>query len=234
MKINLLIVTGVFAFLLSCNKNSNTGQGESGKITAVVQNGDTLSYVYDNQGRLINRAAPEGNAAYTYTSSLVTEKIDALTGPVTLIYELNQQGLVSKCYNLAATQFFTSYQYNADGVLITETYNGPGNSVTETSYHYGTAGDLDSAIVRQFNSIIQRKIFEFDTNQPNVIAAEKFGISIFGKDSPHLIKKQMDISPGGSTVTNSYAYEFDNTGRVTKIIKRQPGTSQEEITNYNY
>lgn len=234
MNKKLLTVIGMFALLLSCQKNGKPDQDETGKITSVTQNGNTLDYEYDNEGRLVSRTAPEGNTTYTYTPLMVTEKINAATGPITLIYELNAQGLVSKCYDLNSPQLFTSYQYNAAGVLVTETYDEAGNGIVETSYHYGAAGDLDSAIVRRFNNIIQKKIFEFDTSQPNVIAAEKFGIPIFGKDSPHLIKKQTEINTGGTTVTNTYTYEFDNIGRVTKIIQRQPGTSQEEITNYSY
>lgn len=234
MNNKLWIVIGMLVVLISCQKNSKPDLDATRKITSVTQDGNVLDYVYDNQGRLISRTAPEGNTTYSYTTSMVTEKIDAPTGLATLIYELNAQGLVSKCYNLNSPQLFTSYQYNAAGALVTEIYNGSGNSIAETSYHYGAAGDLDSAIVRQSNNIVQVKIFEFDTSQLNVIAAERFGISIFGKDSPHLIKKQTEINTGGSIVINTYSYEFDNTGRVTRIIQRQPGTTGEQITNYSY
>lgn len=229
-----LAFAGIVMLLISCQKDSSDNANETGKITALIQNGNTLSYVYDNDGRLISRTAPEGNATYTYTPTMVTERIFTLTGPVTLVYELNAQNLVSKSYNLDSAQFFTTYQYNAAGMPVIEKYQRAGNGTIETTYYYAPSGNPDSAIIKKFNTVIQKNIFEFDPNLPNTFLAEKFGIYIFGKDAANLITKQTEITIGGNTVINTYAYEFDNTGRVTKIIRRQPGTSLEETTNYHY
>lgn len=234
MKKNQLIITVVLVLSLSCQKNNNNGGDENGKINSVMQNGISLSYVYDDQGRLVSRTAPEGDASYTYTATRIIEKIEAAAGPVTLIYELNAQGLVSKSYNQDSAQFFRSYQYDGSGKLVAETYNAAGNGAIETTYHYSGTGNPDSAVSRQLNTVVQKRIFEFDTNLPNVIAADKFGISIFGKDAEHLVTKQTEINTGGVTIVQSYAYEFDNKGRVTRIIQRQQGTTQEQITDYNY
>jgi YD repeat-containing protein len=232
--IKKIAFAAIVVLLMSCQKDSSGDTNETGKITAITQNGNTLSYTYDNDGRLISRTAPEGNATYTYTPGMVTEKIITPTGLVTLIYELNAQGLVSKSYNLDSSQFFTTYQYNAAGMPVIEKYQGAGNSTIETTYYYAPSGNPDSAISKKFNNIIQKNIFEFDPILPNTLLAEKFGIYIFGKDATNLITKQTEITTGGNTIINTYAYEFDNTGRATKIIRRQPGTSLEETTNYNY
>jgi YD repeat-containing protein len=232
--IKILAFVGISMLLISCQKDSNDDADEAGKITAIIQNGNTHSYVYDNNGRLISRTAPEGNATYTYAPTMVTERIFTQTGPVTLVYELNAQNLVSKSYNLDSAQFFTTYQYNAAGMPIIEKYQGAGNAAIETTYYYAPSGNPDSAITKKLNTVIQKKVFEFDTNLPNTLLAEKFGINIFGKDAANLITKQTEITTGGNTVAITYTYEFDNTGRVTKIIQRQPGTSLEETTNYHY
>lgn len=228
-----IIVFIFLTLLLSCQKN-NADKNETGKIAEVTQGGNILSYAYDAQGRLISRTAPEGNAIYTYTPSMVTEKIDAAGGLVTLVYELNSQGLVNKSYNQDSAQFFTTYEYDGNGMLMKETYSAQGNGVIETIYYYSAAGNPDSAVSKKFNNVIQKKIFEFDSGLTNVIAADKFGISIFGKDANYLIGKQTEITPAGGTIINTYAYEFDNAGRVTRIIQRQAGTTQEQITDYHY
>ncbi len=229
-----IAVAGIVLLLISCQKDSTDDNTTTDKINAITQNGNTLSYVYNNEGRLISRMAPEGNATYTYTPTIITEKIATPTGLVTLVYELNAQELVSKSYNLDSAQFFTTYQYSPTGLLTTETYNGAGNGAIITTYYYAPSGNPDSAITTKFGIVQERKIFEFEQALPNVISADKFGMSIFGKDATTLIKKQTEITTGGSIVIHTYTYEFDNNGRVAKIIRRQPGTSLEEITSYSY
>lgn len=151
---------------------------------------DTLSYSYDQQGRVISIQHINGQETYVFNGNSYI--YTPLSG-VSVTGTLNSQGLVTSISN-----GFT-YSYDQNGYLVS--WLGP-----DFSYYYtiGNGNILEDSEVNNGNSSIQ-----YYTHS-SIIDYRDFGRSFEGKQN-HNLTLSDSVSVGQKS---TISYTFDSKGRV--------------------
>lgn len=237
---SLLAFTVVFIF--SCKKNDVTPPPSPTmyKVKTLNYNPGTQNeliqnYTYDNQGRLtlITRSNGE-KVEYTYETNKVNSKFTAVNGTITTtINELGANGYVTKAIH---PPFTSIYEINNDGFIQRITQSGGGSTYEQRFYYHGN-NILDS-IRTIFNgawaTTVAYSNFSIDRLFPN---AANTGLAFAGQMIKHPFGKNVvrsQLANGNITTSISYRFnEFDDKGRLVKIISESPG-SNPFVETYTY
>ena len=232
--------------------------GGADKLTAITDaNGNVTSYLYDQLGRSVKEADPQGNnIAYAY---------DARNNPVT---RTDANGNTSN-YNYDAKDRLLKKTY-PDSTEVTFTYDTKGNLLTASNKNisYTFSYDVAGRMVSSADSTGKVISYEYDLlgNKTKMISPEgklltytydkanrltsiiNGGTYTFGYDA---LGRRTNLSyPNGDTA----AYSYDKQGRLTNLVRknasdivissnnytldkignRQTNTTQDRTTDYSY
>jgi hypothetical protein len=189
----LLFLVLVFSFE-SCKKaippngkvKGRTYRNQSSGPTII----DTLSYSYDQQGRVISIQHITGKETYVYSgNSYIYTPVSG--APITGI--LNNQGLVTSTSN------GESYTYDNDGYLISDI-----DTILSRYYTISNGNILADSQIHNGNSSILYYTYS------STVDYRDFGKSFMGKANHNLV---LSDSLRG-LLTNTQSYTFDSKGRV--------------------
>ncbi len=191
----------------------------------------TNTFTYDNANRQLTRTTSTGQVIeYTYSTALVTGK--SYTNGVyffDLRYSLNADGLAVHEYEIPASSIEYEYSYNSDKTLATKKIYPNGGPNILLTYFY-TNGNADSVRVTDLSNgnWSSTAVFEYypelQTNPFSTI-----GQSFFGKKSRNMLKKSIETFISGAILRSDYQYEYDNSGRLIKIITSNSGATSSSI-----
>lgn len=231
----LIFMAGILC-LGSCKKDDSNSNNTSGvaKIhsTNYYTNGvlyHTSTLEYNSSGKAVKLTSTDGSfVTLTYgTNSVVVTYYDSVGAtPDVTTYTLNNNGLaisetgtfkkgsgksiLSRHFKLSSKgTYVVTYAYDNNNYKIQEIFTESGNSDT-TSYTISN-GNTISTITSWYTSTNQ-----FLTDKTNTIGFENMGISFWGKQDKNLISSNT-TDYGTGPQTDTYTYEYDSNGRVTKM-----------------
>ncbi|MCF0111562.1 MAG: RHS repeat protein, partial [Erysipelotrichaceae bacterium] len=189
-------------------------------------NGDCIEYVYDSAGNL-TEVRENGQTAYrwNYTQSGKTGIVTDRNNDVTTRYEYRDDGWIDREVRSDGTTI--DYTFNgADTVLLSKTVRKD-DMVSETSYQYDSNDRVQSVVwddtVKQnvrdgFGRVTQQQASE---NGSEVYTAV---IVYADKDSTHTTNRMESYTnKRNGTVTSSFSYVYDDSGRIEIIRDRYNG-----------
>ncbi|HYK46116.1 MAG TPA: hypothetical protein VEV83_13145 [Parafilimonas sp.] len=193
----------------------------------------TLSY--DAQDRIIKVQSDSGYTNFSYQNNLVRKDIYQNGQPTQhLYYYLNSMSLLDSLITLAEGipgRFRSDYYYNSKNQLIKivmTSENAFGNFTDSALYEYNGNGDLTT--ITQGDNINSYEYFD----KPNV---ENSSFMLYPglRPGPHLLKTSSFTYMSDSNTT-TYAYDFDEDGRIVTVTAQTTGVaySQTHITRYTY
>lgn len=247
-RINTTTILLVALLLFGCKKEKNddpvitpeptpTTDGQKGKV-ATYNNGEFIdTYYYDSQGRAISlkRDGKLSATASYNTSYYKVVEYDSEGNPVdSVVYPLNAQGYIASSGN-------ETYTYDTEGHVIK--IERP-SSKTENTFN--NEGDKVK-YVDTYNSADGTSIYTFNVSYLPTLNSIDFGDSfIWGKDSKHLMSEEIvhwvkynaigEEVDSYTQTSNTYTYEFDSKGRVSKCTQNQNegGVFHSYVTTYTY
>lgn len=205
------------------------------KISNATTTINTVTYEYDNNGRITKLTHANGNTLkYAYAANMVTtESFTAagiLDGKTTV--NLNADGLAIKYFNNAAPGTVTHFTYNTAKQLLTEiTVNGV--ETTYQLYHtYNADGNriADSIVDGQISTT---KKIDYYTDKLSTIENPNYGISMYGLPNKNCIKQSMLKVSTSTFIPTTYSIpETDAAGRITKSIAISQGVTYTSLYTY--
>ncbi len=246
MKLNKTMFVALLAgmAICGCQKDDETSNEENGgtgvKGTSLIasmtlhnkEGVTTLSFKYDEKGRLVGEVDKKNNADY-YSSSIAYEASKYIKTSVYVSSGnkmvstgmLNERGLATsviyKC-SIDEDSGTDVYEYNSEGFCIHRVMTYKDGDKNEHTYTIGGGNVLEDK--ESFQNNLDYWIYTYYTDKANTIGIENMGVSFSGKQSKNLVKSKTN---GGHTVT--YTYEFDSKNRVTKQL-----CSEGSFTEYIY
>ncbi len=198
----VILALGGVMVSTSCKKNTVNGRVKS-QTDVATANGQTstvtTNYSYDNQGRQTLAQPSVGNSTVTvYGNGSVTQT----TGSTVVTYQLNSSGLAISD-NSGGT-----YQYDNNGYEISETH-GPNSSTTFTILNGNVSNE---SLVNNGNTVTGNFSYLTTTDYMDL------GIKFLGKRNVNLVNTLL-ISQGGNTTQYTFAYTFDDKGRVLQSTR---------------
>jgi len=193
----------------------------------------TLSY--DSQDRIIKAQSDSGYTNFTYQTNLVKKDIYQNGQPTQhLYYYLNSMSLLDSLITYAEGipgRFRSDYFYNSKSQLIKivmTSENMFGNYTDSALYEYDGNGDLTT--ITQGDNINSYEYFD----KPN-FQNSSFMLIPGRQPNPHLVKTSRFTYMSISDMT-TYAYDYDDDGRIATITEQTTGTgySQTYIESYTY
>ena len=221
MKKIIIILLAAISFV-SCKKNNDDITANpadiSNKVKKSIYGSGSTTYVYDGMGRVKTQTYMNGSRTeFEYQPGKVLEKTYDPAGLLTLTYtyELNANGFAEKETRSNEPSFQEIRVYNNDGQVQKFTVLQNGSSSTGDFFY--SNGNCDSARYStngNWNSTVKKTYY---TDKPNMLGYEQFGESFWGKKNKNLQKSEQYFYTDGSAGNlESYSYEFDAKGRVTK------------------
>ena len=230
--LKLSLVLGFTSLMLVGCKKDNTDLGSSSgtKIkTETMYYGTQIEYdrqyIYNSNEQCTKIIdADNSYATFEYSNKLYTKKYFKADGTANPnrkdeIYNIGSNGLVSSMSS--DNIHYTTYTYDTNGILLLSSYSS-GNWTNEVKYTI-TDGNLIKQTKKNvtiYNNTeyitTDTTTYEYLTDKTNTIGSNAHGTSYFGVDSKNLISKE--ISSNGTIM--SYEYEFNNSGKVTKLTKK--------------
>lgn len=204
----------IFISFAACKKNDANPSGTC-KISSVHRSDGTVyNLTYDAQGRISELTYGLNAVTYNYTATGYVQELRANnTLKQVTTTELNAQGCIIKRteHTLDITGNITGtnqnvYEYNANGEILKQVYNG---GIQTTTYTWSN-GNLASASLGS--------TYAYHTDKPAQDADPFRLIELLVYGRPLTKNKNLlkSISSGASTTTN-YISEFDDKGRVIKF-----------------
>ena len=223
---NLFLFLFVAIAVTACKKNSDDapqppgGGGSSAiRIKSVTYSNGVEHLTYDAQGRIILDVDPDGSKEeYEYLPGIVNEKVYAINGDYKYSYknELNSDGEVTRTTRSDFPANEELLYYNPDKSL-TKRISKSNGFIQTTDYFYsnGNCDSLRFSSNGQWNSTIVKTFY---ADKLNNISMENFGFLFYGKQDKNLQKSEEYKYPDGSSNgIETYVYEFDQQGRITKL-----------------
>ena len=188
------------------------------QLTLITRpDGQTISFNYDNGGRLSTITVPTGNITYTYNST--TGNTGTITSPdETLSFSYDGSLLTGTSWSGSVTGS-VGFAYNNDFRVTSESVNGA-NSV---SYSYDNDGLLTGAGSLSINHNSQNGLI---TGSTLGSVSDSFTYSSFGEPSSYT------ASINGSSAY-SVSYSRDNLGRITSKTETVSGTTSTYAYTYD-
>ncbi len=236
-----------FAFIIlsfaACKKNSTDVIAPGTTVpklkTLTVMNGatvaNTLTYEYDNAGRLIKITYLDGSkSTYTYTgSTMLLEGFNANGATQNkYTYNLNAYGAAVSYYGNATPAVVTNLTYNAANQALTEITNTNGIINREQYYGYDNAGNrITDSLVQTTGTTI--RTYEYYTDKISTLSNINFGDYYDGAGNPNSLKKETAKSSGNVITTVNFSIpEMDAQGRVIKQSYTTGGTTIDYLITY--
>jgi len=228
-------------FITCKKKDVNPQTCKVVKMAMPVAGADTgfIYYTYDSSNRLIKSDFGSGlYTTYTFETNKVTSKSYVSSAlSYTEVFTLNSEGIaISSTYAAAgaAVSKTVTYEYNADGFLITKTTTQVSNNSQSDTYSYEYENGNLSYETHDYSYgsyPSTDKTYEYFTDKTNTISV---ATSILGKKSANLLKKTVyTIFSATNIITNTnYTYEFGSDGKITKQIMAIGTASITSIPKY--
>lgn len=224
-----LLLALIIMALSGCDKDIGTTgvyipfNGPLVKTKTVIANGSTTTttYTYDNIGRIATSAQTFSSNTYTYTQQSVTQKNYSLnsntdTAIFTYIYTLNREGLAT---NIGTDILYT---YDDERHMTEENYVF---LYSRSNYTYSNGNIAEE--IRNGRTYT----YHYFTDKQNTIGNQNMGKGWMGTSSVNLVSS-IDYKVNGTLTTDTYAYEYDNQNRVTRVTVTKQGA--QEQTEYTY
>ena len=240
--LNKIIAIILITFSTSCSKDEpqTIAQPEPVVVVPKVKTftiGTSLyTHTYDTQGRLLARISSDGyKNEYTYTSNTVTNKYyESNVQTSTYIYDLNADGLKIKSLRTfpSAGNYQTVYTYNANKQLVTLVNSNSLDTKTSTKTFFYTAKDLEhTEETFSYNTNNWKFYYTYFIDKTNTFGNKNQGYLFdIEEESQHPIKTLTAVFSPTNTQVDSYTYEYDAQGRISKrIINNVP---QNDIIYY--
>jgi hypothetical protein len=179
-----------------------------------IEKPDTMSYQYDNTGRVIKFSVSGTYETYEYSPSQVNIK-NYETGELvgTGSYNLNANGLITDgSFTYQSDQHTEKFEYNGDGQLVKEFRLG--SSWADTIMYTYTNGNMVRQITIYWLSgskSVDTVSYDFYTDKTSTIEFKNYGQSFRASFNKNLAK-----SVDSKYVKETFYYESDNKNRIIK------------------
>ena len=222
-KLITIFTAGISLLLFSCNKsdtidNPSGGSNTMSKIKTWSGSNGIATYTYDAGGRCQQVTYSDGSKnTYEYTTGKVIQKNFNTAGVniVTYVYDLDTDGLKIKESRSSDVTFSEVAIYNTDKQIVKFIVHQNGK-VFSGDYFYSN-GNCDSVRFSTNGVWYSSAIKTYYTSKPNSLTYDTEGIAFMGKSNKNLLKtEQYKYSDGTTADISTYAYEFDEKGRVGK------------------
>jgi YD repeat-containing protein len=220
MKNSAFIFLAMVIFVTGCNKDpKRLTPNENAWIKNEISMGDTITYVYDANHRVIEIIDYPERATFQYTPGAIikTKTIFNLIIKDTLF--LNSEGLIIK-------EAGYNYTYDSEG-HCTAGYDSSGSR--HLTYTDGNLMQVSYTGGFDPNLLIT---YDYLTDMANTISNTNKGLPARGKESANLVNTETWQSPTTGDVIFQYSYEYDELGRV--IEKTYHNGSNSGTTYYTY
>jgi len=224
----------------ACKKSADSPAINDTRIQSwAVPGSISETYEYDSKNRL-TKATYSGydqNTLYTYTDSMVTERIyKTSTGAATytFIYKLNNKGLAVSRVDTAVADDAFNYEYNTDGYLTRNEEIQPSTGHVWSDYrsHY-TNNVLDSTSLYRQNVWTLGYYYQYYTDKINSLENPNYGCAFLGRQFRLPEKMVVRWSPT-FTDTTRYSYNFDAKQNISQQMTLSPGATVPQTVNYTY
>jgi len=222
----------VISFFAGCGKNPPLSTNvpiskvKSQILTSTTGVSDTIIYTYDNAGRQASAQTDTLFTTYTYAANTVTMTYMLNGQSFHTIYATNSGGMATS----DSKNFM--YTYNAGGYLINYSYTGTG--LYDSTVYLISTGNVDTSIRHQVDSATDNRITTSYTYL-TIVDSRDYGRAFLGKQNTNLINTETVtqlINGSTYTINYTYAYSFDNKGRVAQQVQSS-GTAT-YTTTYTY
>lgn len=248
----------------SCKKGGDDSSTEEGVIINQDcylsnwdnNNGLKIKYAYDSNNRIIteNIVAPDWYELPSLREfNWKSDRVTVTESPSKFTYDLMlSENKVSK-FSFVNGRYSTA-AYNSEGYIISiSDFSNTNNSLIHTKEFNYQNGNLTSIVSKlPNNQNVETYTLEYYTDKKAIegvdIGLNKFiladwdlgdsfapyqiPVGIFGKASKNLLKSV--VFPGGNEEFN-FVYEFDSSGKVTRIMYREPNSvGGNNLTSLSY
>jgi hypothetical protein len=193
------------------------------RVKTKTQSGIVRNYTYDATGRQLENSGTT-IVNYEYLNATQVRQIDFPYD--TTFYTLNNLGLAAASSQNNHTD---TYTYNNKKQLVnhTTTY---ANTVISNEYTY-VAGNIDTWKQYFDGTLYYVFTYAYFQNKTNGLDNEVFGESFRGVGSKNLLRSKTVTVPSipGVSSIESFEYEFDVQGRVSKSTKTLNGVADPAI-----
>ena len=175
---------------------------------------DTKNYTY--QANKVNYEAAGGREKGEYTLDANGRAISS-----SIIYYNAQDPTV------ATSGVMSTYKYNSAGNLIEkqEEYNSQAGKTSYLTTYLWSDGNISTEIEVGSNNTTYTTNYEYYTDKSNSLAGTDAAMDFTGVQSKNLIKAHKNGKDGSTIV--SFTYDFNSSGKPTKIIFDEDGTKGE-------
>ncbi|TCC98657.1 DUF4595 domain-containing protein [Pedobacter hiemivivus] len=230
MKKSILMLSALCMLIVaSCKKDKTDDKVADCLLTESTYTGEdghtrNSIFTYNTEGKVIKVKGGEGGpnddleVTYTYSNSKIIEVQTQHGQSFTITYTLDGQGRIVHQTNEQG--YVDTYIYNAEGYLVEiQGYNADATAAYNSKYSY-TNGNLTS--IDSGNSYTINYIYGAELANDNFVNEEEFPFDnvlrkFFGKTSKNLVSKLVETSGSGNPFEETYTYEKDANGNITKV-----------------
>lgn len=205
-----------------------------------LKTGSSVSYTYDEQGRILTSKSSKGHSLqYRYVSNLVIRQ--SYDGPNQGV-QIDTLQLNSNGWADMGTSFFNGKSQSRNKCKFDEN----GFMVEEKQYRNDICIGTSINIILNGNKIaytyldekkavLSKVTYTYYPDKLNTIGDENAGMLFHGHDSKNLMKQSIALDEKGDTTSIVfYSYKFDSQGRVIQKVLRQKNGALQDSTGYIY
>lgn len=247
MKKSILTLSAAMLLIVaSCSKNNENPTEETKtcrQTEAKFNDGTVFQYTYDDKGRVVTwKQVWSGGTSETTTYQYsANEIIETEKGGYTNVikHTLNASGNItssSTTHGYDNSVSTTTYTYDANGYLIQIMDGSETTKFTYTSGNLTTIVDAYSTYTIAYGADTYNGGFlRYNTNDTFPEELETPLFSYYGKRSKALPTKST-ITRGGNETTETFTYEKDANGNITKFVNsiKQGSNTQINTAQYTY